>query len=160
MMTHLFLIYNSNNCIIYCGENSKTAEFCKKAGISYLTDNSVNSGITVYYNGTRISFHSYGQNPELLSSRTLVPLRSIFEAMGADVEWDNTTSTAVSKRNGVEIKIQIGANEIFKNEKSIPIDVPAQLLNDRTMGPVRVIAEAFGADVQWNENGRCVLITE
>ncbi|MBQ3427778.1 MAG: copper amine oxidase N-terminal domain-containing protein [Clostridia bacterium] len=133
---------------------------CKNWRISYLTDNSVNSGITVYYNGTRISFHSYGQNPELLASRTLVPLRSIFEAMGADVDWDNTTSTAIAKRNKVEIRVQIGANEIYKDGKSIPVDVPAQLLNDRTMVPVRVIAEAFGADVQWNENGKCVLITE
>ncbi len=153
-------LWGSDNAIIYCSADSYTADFCKKNSISYLTDNSVNSGITVLYNGTRISFHAYGQNPELLESRTLVPLRSIFEAMGAEVEWDGATSTAIAKRNGVEVKIQIGANEMYKNGSSIPVDVPAMLLNSRTMVPVRVIAEAFGADVQWNGNGRTVVITE
>ncbi|MBQ7097360.1 MAG: leucine-rich repeat protein [Clostridia bacterium] len=148
------------NAIVYCSSGSYAEKYCKKNQISYLTDNSVNSGITVLYNGTRISFHAYGQNPELLNSRTLVPLRSIFEAMGAEVEWDSATSTAIAKRNGIEIKIQIGANEMYKDGKAISVDVPARLLNDRTMVPVRVLAEAFGADVQWNENGRTVLITE
>lgn len=154
------ILDGSGNCIVYCSAGSKAEEVCKKNEISYITDNSVNSVITVLYNGTRISFHSYGQNPELLNSRTLVPLRSIFEAMGAEVKWDNATSTAIAKRDGVEIKIQIGANEMYKDGKAIAVDVPAQLMNSRTMVPVRVIAEAFGADIQWNGNGRVVLITE
>ena len=156
----LNIIEDSPNAIVYCTQNSKTTEYCKKHNISYLTDSSVNSGITVLYNGTRISFHSYGQNPALINSRTLVPLRSIFEAMGADVEWDGTTRTATAKRDGVTVKIQIGANEIYKNGSAISVDVPAQLLNSRTMVPARVIAEAFGADVKWNANGKTVLITE
>ena len=148
------------NAIIYCPADSYVANYCKEIGTSYLTDNSVNSGIHVFYNGKRISFHSYAQNPEILEGRTLVPLRSIFEAMGADVEWDGATSTAIAKRENVEVKITIGANEIYKNGKAIPVDVPAMLLNSRTMVPARVIAEAFGADVQWNGNGRSVFITE
>ncbi len=154
------ILKGSNNCIIFCMKGSKAEELCKQYGISYLTDNSVNSGITVLYNGSRISFHSYAQNPQIMEGRTLVPLRSIFEAMGADVQWDGNTNTAIATRKGVEVKIQIGAKEILKNGNSIPVDVPAQLLNDRTMVPARVIAEAFGADVQWNGNGQTVLITE
>ncbi len=146
--------------IVYCSEGSYAAQYCKEEGISYLTDNSVNSGIHVFYNGKRISFHSYAQNPEILEGRTLVPLRSIFEAMGADVEWDGATSTATAKRGATTVNIQIGANSIYKNGQAISVDVPAQLLNGRTMVPARVIAEAFGADVQWNGNGRTVIITE
>lgn len=157
---YMDLIWNCPNAIVYCSEGSYAAEHCKKRGHSYLTDNSVNSGIHVYYNGKRISFHSYSQNPEILEGRTLVPLRSIFEAMGAEVEWDGATSTAIAKRGNVEVKITIGASEIYKNGKAIPVDVPAMLLNSRTMVPARVVAEAFGADVQWNGNGRVVLITE
>lgn len=148
------------NAIVYCADGSKAAEYCKDKKISYLTDSSVNSGIHVLYNGKRISFHSYGQNPEILEGRTLVPLRSIFEAMGAEVEWDGNTKTATAKRGDVEVKITIGAKEIYKNGKAISVDVPAMLLNSRTMVPARVIAEAFGADVQWNKNGRIVSITE
>ena len=151
---------DDKNAIVYCSAGSYAEQYCREKEVSYLTDNSVNSGIHVFYNGKRISFHSYGQNPEILEGRTLVPLRSIFEAMGADVEWDGTTSTAIAKRGNVEVKITIGANEIYKNGKAVPVDVPAMLLNSRTMVPARVIAEAFGADVDWNGNGRVVLITE
>ena len=158
--TYKNIVENSDNCIIYCSAGSYAEQICKREEMSYLTDNSVNSGITVLYNGTRISFHSYGQNPELLNSRTLVPLRSIFEAMGAEVEWDGDTKTAVATRNGVTVKIQIGANEMYKGNEKIAVDVPATILNDRTMVPARVIAEAFGADVQWNANGKTVLINE
>ncbi len=148
------------NAIVYCSAGSKAEAACKKNKTSYLTDNSVNCGIHVIYNGKRVSFHSYSQNPEILEGRTLVPLRSIFEAMGADVEWDGATSTAIAKRGNIEVKITIGANVIYKNGEPVPVDVPAQLMNSRTMVPARVIAETFGADVQWNDNGRVVLITE
>lgn len=154
------IISGCPNAIIYCSEGSFAEKQCKTHKISYLTDNSVNSGIHVYYNGKRISFHSYSQNPEILEGRTLVPLRSIFEAMGASVDWDGNTSTAIAKRGNVEVKITIGANEIYKNGKAIGVDVPAQIMNSRTMVPARVIAETFGADVQWNGNGKSVLITE
>ena len=155
-----YVLSNSKNAVIYCTADSYAAKFCKKYKISYLTDNSVNSEITVLYNGTRISFHEYGQNPDLLNSRTLVPLRSIFETMGADVQWDASTNTVTAKRGKSEIKIQIGAGEMIKNGQNIAVDVPAQLVNNRTMVPVRVIAEAFGADVQWNNGGKTVLINE
>lgn len=154
------VLYNSKNAVIYCTADSYVAKKCKEYKISYLTDNSVNSEITVLYNGTRISFHEYGQNPDLLNSRTLVPLRSIFETMGADVQWDASTNTVTAKRGKSEIKIQIGAGEMIKNGQNIAVDVPAQLVNNRTMVPVRVIAEAFGADVQWNNGGKTVLINE
>ena len=154
------IIGGSDNCIVYCSADSYAAKFCKKNSISYLTDKSVNSLITVYYNGTRVSFHTYDQNPELINDRTLVPLRAIFEAMGADVNWDQATQTVTSTRNGVTIKLTIGSNTLYKNGQSVPVDVPAQIINDRTMIPVRVIAEAFGADVEWNANGRAVLINE
>ncbi len=153
-------IDENDNCIVYCSSGSRASEVCKKYEISYLTDSSVNSLITVYYNGTRVSFHEHGQNPELINSRTLVPLRAIFEAMDADVEWNQETKTVTATRDGVEISISIGANVMYKDGEEVAVDVPAQLINDRTMVPVRVIAEAFGADVEWNNNGRAVIINE
>ena len=153
-------VSGTDNCIVYCTADSPTAAECKDRGISYLTDNSVNSGITVLYNGTRISFHAHGQNPELINNRTLVPLRSIFEAMNAKVEWDGATNTAIATRGAITVKVPIGESAIYKNGSAIPTDVPAQLINDRTMVPARVIAESFGADVQWNGYGNVVMINE
>ncbi|MCD8049015.1 MAG: leucine-rich repeat protein [Clostridia bacterium] len=154
------VIYESDNCVIYCTAGSEAASVCAKNGISYLTDNSVNSLITVLYNGKRVSFHAYNQNPEIVNDRTLVPLRAIFEAMNAEVEWDQETQTVTATRGNVTVKITIGDSKLYKNGEEIAVDVPAQLINDRTMVPARVIAEAFGANVEWNNNGRTVLITE
>lgn len=154
------VIKNCNDCIIFCTAESTAAKVCKENQISFLTDKSVNSGITVLYNGTRVSFHAYDQNPEIVDSRTLVPLRAIFESMDAEVTWDQATQTATAVRGGITVSIAIGSNTLYKNGKAIEVDVPAQLINSRTMVPARVIAESFGANVQWNGNGYTVLITE
>lgn len=154
------ILKGSPNAIIYCTSDSKAAEVCKKNTISYLTDSSVNTPVNVLYNGKRISFDKYGKNPEILEGRTLVPLRSIFEAMNAEVDWDGATSTVTATRDDVSIQICIGASEMYKNGTAIPVDVPAQLVGDYTMVPVRFIAEAFDAAVEWNGNGDVVLISE
>lgn len=80
--------------------------------------------------------------------------------MGAKVEWDQETQTATATRKGTTVTVTIGQNEIYKNGNAIALDVPAMLIGGRTMVPARVVAEAFGANVEWNNNGRVVLITE
>lgn len=117
----------------------------------------VQDTISVLVNGVAISFD---QPPVIQDGRTLVPLRAIFEALGAEVAWDGTTNTVAAARSGIGISLQIGANEMYKNGTAIAVDVPAQIMNGRTMVPVRVIAEAFGAEVQWDAQSRTVLINE
>lgn len=109
--------------------------------------------IRVYVNNSEVVFDQF---PIISKSRTLVPIRAIFEAMGAVVNWDGTTKTVSAERNGVSITIQTGANVMHKGNEQIPVDVPAQIINDRVLVPVRVIGEAFGADVQWNGEKRHV----
>ncbi len=152
--------YECENLIVYCAKNSYAESFCKQNEISYIIDNSVDSSIHVLYNNRRVSFHSYGQNPEIVNGRTLVPLRSIFEVMGASVSWDANTETAIAVRGKDTISVKIGDSNIYKNGVAIPTDVPAQLMNSRTMIPARVIAEAFGATVSWDENTNAVHISE
>jgi len=91
--------------------------------------------------------------------RTLVPLRAIFEALGATVDWDGATQTVTAKKDSDVIKLQIGSNEMTVNGKTVTLEVPAQLINGRTMVPVRAIAEAFGAEVYWDAATRTVKIT-
>lgn len=156
----LDILQGSSNAIIYCTSDSEAAEVCREHDISFLTDSSVNTAINVLYNGKRMSFDKYGKNPEVINDRTLVPLRSIFESMNATVDWDGTTNTVTSTRGDVTMTITIGAQEIYKNGEAIPVDVPAQLINGFTMVPVRFIAEAFDASVDWNGNGNIVYINE
>lgn len=54
----------------------------------------------------------------------------------------------------------IGSSTMQKDGKDITLDVPAQLINDRTLVPVRAIAEAFGCNVDWNGNTQTVTIKD
>jgi hypothetical protein len=155
------LTWGLDNCVVYCTEGSTAEQACKSAGLSYQYDASVDTEINVLYNGNRISFGEYGQNPVAENGRTLIPLRSIFETMGADVQWDSATNTVTATRGGDTISLVIGGSTLYKNGQAVAtLDVPAKAINGRTMVPVRAIAEAFNATVEWNGNARYVLITE
>ncbi len=98
--------------------------------------------------------------PYIKNGRTMVPMRAIFEALGALVTWDNETKTAVAVRGGVEIKITIGENVLYKNGEEINLDAPAEITNDRTMVPVRAIGEAFSYIVEWDNETKEVKIVD
>lgn len=112
--------------------------------------------ITVKIDGVDVVFPD--QKPILHNDRTMVPLRAIFEALGADVAWDNDTNTAMAKRGDIYILIQIDNTKLIKNNESVELDVPAMLVNDRTLVPVRAISEAFGCKVDWVDATLEVLI--
>ena len=111
--------------------------------------------ISVTLNGTELSFD---QPPIAVNGRTLVPLRAIFESIGATVEWDQATQTVTSTKDDINISLTIDSNILYKNGSPIELDVPAQAINQRTLVPVRAISEAFGAEVEWDENTRTVVI--
>lgn len=113
--------------------------------------------IDVKVNGQSITFD---QAPIIDNGRTLVPVRAIFEALGASVEWYSETGTVVSKKGKTTVKMTIGSSTMQKDGKDITLDVPAQLINDRTLAPVRAIAEAFGCNVDWNGNTQTVTIKD
>lgn len=115
----------------------------------------IQNEIKVMLNGSELSFD---QPPIIKDDRTLVPLRAIFEAMGATVDWDEATHTVTSKRGSTTINLTIGSNVLYKNGVETYLDVPAQLVSDNTMVPVRAIAEAFGADVNWDGDTKTIYI--
>ena len=94
------------------------------------------------------------------NDRTLVPMRAIFEALGAEVSWDDATKTAIGVKDGIEVKITIGENVLYKNGEVIELDCAAEITNDRTMVPVRAIGEAFGCTVNWNNEMKTVEVTK
>lgn len=87
--------------------------------------------------------------PTVVDGRTLVPVRAIFEAIGATVTWDNDTRTATGIRGGVVVTIQIDNTTAYVNGEARTLDVPAQIINNRTMVPARFISESMGCDVTW-----------
>jgi len=118
---------------------------------------SAEDAITVTLDGVAIDFAD--QAPTIIDGRTLVPLRAIFEALGATVEWDQVTKTVTSERGSDKIELTVGSDTFYKNGERGDLDVPGQILNGRTLVPARAIAEAYGVDVQWDAATRTVILT-
>lgn len=96
--------------------------------------------------------------PVIVNDRTLVPLRAIFNALGAEVVWEESTQTVYASRLGSEISLQIGSYEMTVNGEQIQLDASPQLVQGRTMVPVRAISEAFGYEVTWDAVDRVIMI--
>ena len=100
------------------------------------------------------------QPPVIINGRTLVPMRAIFEKLGATVSWDGETSTASGEKDGKIVSFVIGESFIGINGEKKALDVPAQIISARTMIPARAVAEAFGCKVDWDADTQTVIITK
>lgn len=114
--------------------------------------------IKVILNGKPLTFDV---QPTLINDRTMVPMRAIFEALGARVAWNdqNEAVTGIS-RAGKRVVIAIGSNTAMVNGKASEIDQPPVLINDRTLVPLRFISESFDCKVDWDDATQTVTITE
>lgn len=112
-------------------------------------------GIQVYVDDALLSLDVA---PVLQQNRTLVPLRGIFEALGAQVEWNGQEKSVSATKGDLAIWLQIGNTQAKKNGQNVQLDVPASLLNNRTMVPLRFVGEALGAEVNWDGATRTVRI--
>lgn len=113
------------------------------------------NNITVTINERNIDFDV---PPQLVNDRTMVPLRAIFEALGATVNWNSETETITSKRDNTIISLTINNPTMYVNGEAVILDSPACLISDRTLVPVRAISEAFKARVYWNDETQTVAI--
>jgi hypothetical protein len=114
------------------------------------------SDITVKIDGTQIQFD---QPPIIQRGRTLVPMRAIFEALDCSVTWQQHNMSIISiAKSGKVIFVQIDNTVMTVDGKDTILDVPPQLVNDRTLVPVRAISEALEARVEWNDATQTVNI--
>lgn len=112
--------------------------------------------IKVKIDGEQIAFDVA---PQIINDRTMVPLRAIFEALGATVDWNGDTRTVTSTKDDTTISLTIDSATMSVNGEDIALDSPACIINDRTLVPVRAISEAFGTTVDWIGEEKTVLIT-
>ncbi|GIM47246.1 hypothetical protein DNHGIG_27950 [Collibacillus ludicampi] len=114
------------------------------------------SSITVFVNGKK---QSYDPAPIVVNGRTLVPMRAIFETLGAKVEWDEKTRTAIATKGNISIRLQLDSNVASINGLTIHLEANPQVKNGRMMVPARFVSEALGAQVTWDDRNRAVKIT-
>lgn len=96
--------------------------------------------------------------PILRMGRTLVPLRGVFEKLGAQVSWEDADQRVTVVKGDLRLELTIGSTTVYRNGKPHDIPVPAWLEKGRTYVPARFVAEAFGAQVDWVADSRLVLI--
>ncbi len=133
-------------------------------GIVALASSNVEGEISVYVNGSKLLMDVPAT---IINNRTMVPLRAIFEALGAEVVWDKESQGIFSHKDGKLIYMQIGNNVMATAKMSDStgesietkeIDVAPVVKNDRTLVPVRAVSEALNCSVEWEQATKAVNI--
>ncbi len=104
--------------------------------------------------------------PEITDGRTMVPMRAVFEALGADVNWIGEEQMIIATSGTKIIVLKIGASILnycdvsTQENKNIELDVVPVIKDGRTLIPLRAVSEALGATVDWNGETRAITITK
>ena len=105
----------------------------------------------------------FSQPPVMESDRILVPMRFLFEQMGAEVDWNNDTQSAIATigEMGQEKRVEFSIDNTTALVDGEPetTDVPARLINDQTFVPLRFLSENLGYNVEWDDGARTAVIT-
>ena len=97
--------------------------------------------------------------PVIIKDRTLIPARAVFESMGADVEWNEDARLVEVNLGTSNVQLTIDSKIAFVNGSQTSMDVPAMILNDRTLIPVRFVCESLNCAVDWDNLNRTVILS-
>ncbi len=123
--------------------------------VSFHTPAIGQGSVRVFVDGDPVTFD---QPPIVVGSRVLIPLRGVFEQMGATVEWDAASRTVLAARGTTLVELRIGSRIAKVNERPVTLDVPPMIVRGRTLVPLRFISESLGATVDYRAESRTVLI--
>ncbi|HCT65352.1 MAG TPA: hypothetical protein DIC60_08860 [Lachnospiraceae bacterium] len=149
-----------------------TAAFCVAGSSSVIYGNTIDMNlvydganhaysaeeVTIKVNGDKIT--NMDVPPVIIDSRTLVPVRAIFEKMGAEVTWNDSTQQVYIVKDNDIVDLKIDSNTGHTNGLDFKMDTSAKIINDRTMIPVRAASEALGCTVGWDDATRLITINE
>ncbi len=98
--------------------------------------------------------------PEIVKGRTFVPIRFVSEALGAGVNWNETTKTVTITSGLTVIVLKIGSVEATVRDKKLVLEAAPYIKAGRTMTPIRLVSEGLGMFVHWGSQARQVFIRE
>lgn len=117
--------------------------------------------IDIFVKNGALDFSKYDNVlPEIENDRTLVPIRAVIEAFNADILWESATSTITITSGDTVIKMQPGNNIITINGVETELECAPKLVRDRTLVPIRIIAEALHMNVEWDEDSKTIIIDD
>ena len=115
------------------------------------------NAVSVFLDGVRLEFDDV--QPQIINDRTMVPLRAVASHFGMEATWDEASATMVFTAPGRTMIHTVHTNVITVNGQAIPFTEPgmsSMIANDRTLMPIRMLAEAIGHDVEWDASTRTV----
>lgn len=112
--------------------------------------------IYVYINSEPLIYAD--ATPQIMNNRAMVPFRLTAEKLGANVDWNSKTETMTLTKGTRTVVHQLRSNVVTINGEAVVFDTPSAVLKDRTMMPVRMLAEALGCNVDWDNATRSVII--
>lgn len=169
----------SNNLIFYAesyseiiknapyGNNWNVSSVWERQKILYgLKSDSENSYITLQIGNPKMNVNGgikpidtvSSTSPIIQNGNTLVPIRAIIESFGGQVDWDNSTRTAIVKFNDKDVRLTIGSKVAKVNGNSKTMNIAPVIHNGRTMLPIRFVSENLGISVDWNQNFKFVTL--
>lgn len=98
--------------------------------------------------------------PVIKDGRTLIPVRALTEAFGATVTWNEQDKQVVIVKDDIEMKINTEEKIAYVNGEEVELDVSAEIMNGRTIVPLRFVVEAMGLDINWDEETQTIEIEE
>ena len=125
---------------------------------NYITDKRPDNYVNVKVYDQYIDFSSINQWPIIENDRTMVPLRAVFEVLNCNVKWEESSKSAVVEYGTTKIIIPANSTTAYINGKANSLDVPAKIVNDRIMIPLRFVSEAIEKTVIWDDADKTVLI--
>lgn len=124
-------------------------------------------GETHHYRAEEIKLEINGRQPEdlpmppiLLNNYTLVPAREVFESLGADVEWVSSDRQVYIYHENTTVVIDIDSTAARINDETREMDIPAKIINDKTMIPLRFVSQAINKDVGWDSATRTASVKD
>ncbi len=134
------------------GEHTVKVELCDGGEVKLTREYHilVEPEITVLVDGQKVEFPD--QKPVIIDGRTMIPVRGFLETMGMTVEWDGAAKKVIIQNGEDVISMVIGSPYLYVSGTAVEMDVPAQMINDRTMIPLRFVVQAAGATVEWDGN--------
>lgn len=103
---------------------------------------------------------AFAEPPVLEEEYTLVPMRFLFEEMEAEVDWEDSTLTASVKKDNREVSFVINSKQAKVGNEVKTMDIPARLINGKTMIPLRFLSEELGYKVEWDDSTRTATISK
>jgi len=97
--------------------------------------------------------------PTIINGRTMIPVRAVGNALGAETSYNGTNRTVTIRVGGKEILLFIDSTMAKVNNEWVSLDVAATIINGRTLVPVRFVSQHFGAEVEWDAATQEVIIT-